>query len=53
MDNLFRDLTDITPRRGFLGRVAGAKRWGSQALQRRCEPTPRRRDRSVQTGPAR
>jgi len=24
MDNLFRNVTDVTPRRGFLGRVAGA-----------------------------
>ena len=24
MDNLFRNVTDVTPRRGFLGRAAGA-----------------------------
>jgi hypothetical protein len=24
MDNLFRNVTDVTPRRGFLGRVAGS-----------------------------
>ena len=44
MDNLFRNVTDVTPRRGFLGRVAGAMAVGLAGFA-----TPVR----AQTAPAR